>query len=111
MKLIEKLQALQMDEQSYFRAALLREDIARLEKLQEVARTCNSLAEFEKDGLYIGWTQGDLRTGELKEALLPFMAVIFSYVNGQQDEATEQEILDKWAAFNALRMKTLVHCL
>ncbi len=111
MKLIETLQKLQKEEQSYFRSALLREDIARLEKLQKMARTCNSLAQFEKDGLYIGWTQGDLRTGELKEALLPLMTVIFSYVKGRQDEATEQELLDKWATFNALRMKTLVHCL
>ncbi len=111
MILIDKLKAQQQGEQSYFRAALLKEDIARLEKLLALADACATPAEFEKDGLYIGWTQGDLRTAELKEALLPLMAAIFAYVKGKQDAAVEQDILDKWAAFNALRMKTLVHCL
>jgi len=111
MKLIEMMKQRAQSEQSYFRAALLREDIARLEKLLALAHTCESLEDFEKDGLFIGWTQGDLRTGELKAPLLPLMAAIFAYVNGPEDETMEQAIVARWADFNAQRMKILVHCL
>ncbi len=111
MKLIDMMKARATVEDSYFRAALLREDIARLEKLMRIASDCENLAQFEKDGLFVGWTQGDLRTGELKEPLAPLMAAIFGYQHGDTSDAMEEKIIDLWMDFNQQRMKILVHCL
>jgi aromatic ring-cleaving dioxygenase len=61
-----------------------------------------------KDGLYIGWTKGDLRTGELKEFLEPFMKAVFDLKHGGKDD---QAVIDQWIIFNRERMKVLVHCL
>ncbi len=111
MKLLTMMRERAKQEESYFRAALLREDVQRLEKLCIIARECETPEQFNKDGLYVGWTQGDLRTGELKEALGPFMAAIYTYQHGDTGDAMEAEILQHWQAFNAARMKILVHCL
>ena len=111
MKLLSMMQKRASKEESYFQAALLREDAQRLEKLCTIADACETLARFHKDGLYVGWTKGDLRTGELKEALVPFMEALYAFSHGDKSEAREDEILRTWSAFNQQRMKILVHCL
>jgi hypothetical protein len=111
MKLLSMMRERAGREESYFQAALLREDVQRLEKLCTIAEECETLERFHKDGLYVGWTQGDLRTGELKEALSPFMEAFYAYAHEDKTPAREEEILRTWAAFNQQRMKILVHCL
>ena len=69
MQLIAHLEHLVGSEESLFRAQLLREDIARLRKLQELARKAPDAEAFKKSGMRIGWTQGDARTHELREPL------------------------------------------
>lgn len=108
MKLLQMLQDRAKNEQSYFQQALLREDIARIETLIEKAKAADDLPNLIKNGLYIGWTKGDLRTGELKQFLEPFMAAVFALQHGGNDE---QAVIDHWIVFNRERMKTLVHCL
>jgi hypothetical protein len=111
MKLLKLMQERASGEESYFRAALLKEDIVRLEKLRTLARSSQTVEQLMQDGLYVGWTQGDLRTGELKEPLAPLMASVFAYEHGDTSEAMDAKILDNWAVFNKQRMKILVHCL
>ena len=111
MKLLSMMRERAGTEDSYFQAALLREDVQRLEKLCTIAEECETLERFHKDGLYVGWTKGDLRTGELKEALTPFMEAFYAYAHGDKTPAREEEILGTWADFNQQRMKILVHCL
>ncbi|PHR63010.1 MAG: hypothetical protein COA47_01580 [Robiginitomaculum sp.] len=108
MKLLEMLQTRAETEDSYFRKALLKEDIARVETLMTKADAASDLDQLMKDGLYIGWTKGDLRTGEIREFLAPFMAAVFALQQGGSDE---QAVIDSWIIFNRERMKVLVHCL
>ncbi len=111
MKLLSLLQSRAADEESYFRKALLGEDIARLGVLMERAKAAPDLAHLMKEGLYIGWTKGDLRTGELTQVLRPLMAAVFALQHGQSDAQSEQEAIDCWIAFAKARMEILIHCL
>lgn len=103
MQLIARLETLVGNEESLFRAQLLREDIARLRKLQELARSAPDAAAFRKSGMRIGWTQGDARTHELREPLERLLDAVYA----SQDD----EIIRAWEALHRARMEKLVGCL
>ena len=103
MQLISRLEALVGSEESLFRAQLLREDIARLRKLQALAKTAPDAEAFRKAGMRIGWTQGDARTHELREPLERLLDAVFA--------SQEEEILLAWEALHRARMERLVGCL
>ena len=108
MKLIADLETLIQKEQSLFRAQLLREDVARLRKLQELACTTKDLEAFKKSGMRIGWTQGDARTHELREPLERLLAAVYAF---EKDAAEEAPIAEAWEALHRVRMERLVGCL
>lgn len=93
---------------SYFRAALAREDIARLATLRELARSEPDLAAFAARAPFVGWTPGDLRSKELAPALTPLVDALWAEASGQGEDA---RLLAAWHAFNAERMRILIHCL
>lgn len=103
MELIERLETLVGKEESLFRAQLLREDVARLRKLQELAKTAKDADAFIKSGMRIGWTQGDARTHELREPLERLLDAVYA--------AREEDIVQAWEALHRLRMERLVGCL
>jgi hypothetical protein len=103
MQLIARLEALVGKEQSVFRAQLLREDIARLRKLEELARSAQDIEAFRKAGMRIGWTQGDARTHEIREPLLRLLDAVHA--------SREEEILLAWEALHRARLEKLVGCL
>ena len=103
MQLLEKLSAVLAVESSLFQAQLLREDIARLRKLQELAKSAPDAEAFKKAGMRIGWTQGDARTHELREPLERLLAAVYV--------SQEEEILLAWEALHRARMERLVGCL
>jgi len=111
MQLIEELQRQLAGEQSLFRAQLLREDIARLTRLAELARSTPEFAAFRQAALRIGWTQGDARTQELAGPLGDLLAAVHAYCGGTNDTAQEARIGDAWVALHRLRMERLVGCL
>ena len=111
MRLIEELRHELAGEQSLFRAQLLREDIARLTRLTELARATPEFASFRKAALRIGWTQGDARTQELAGPLDELLAAVHAYCGGATDAAQEARIGDAWTALHRLRMERLVGCL
>lgn len=108
MRLIETLAAEAENAPRMFARALAREDLARLRKLQELAQAHEDLAAFKQRGLMVGWTQGDLRTLELKETLEPLLEAVHAFERGAGDEAALEAA---WRAFYAQRFKVLVHCL
>ena len=108
MQLIEDLLGLAAKDQSLFRSQLLREDVARLRKLQELARTAADEAAFLKSGMRIGWTQGDARTHELREPLERLLAAVYAFEKGA---AAEAPIAEAWDALHRARMERLVGCL
>ncbi|MCG8544595.1 MAG: hypothetical protein MJE12_10330, partial [Alphaproteobacteria bacterium] len=96
-------------EQSLFRTQLLREDIARLEKLRDLAQRHADFAAFAKEGAFIGWTQGDFRTHELKEPLDALLKAFHDHAHGNGDR--DAALRDAWRAFDRSRMAKLVGCL
>ena len=103
MQLVDKLSALLSEETSMFRAQLLREDIARLKKLEALAQSAPDAEAFRKAGLRIGWTQGDARTHELREPLVRLLDAVYA--------SREDEIAAAWEALHRARMEKLVGCL
>ena len=111
MQLIDDLERRLSREESLFRAQLLREDVARLNKLRELARSAGDLAEFRKGSLRLGWTQGDARTRELGAPLDALIAAIREYESGGGSGELEARIVETWIELHRVRMERLVGCL
>ena len=101
MQLIDDLERRSAAEQSLFQAQLLREDVARLRKLQDL--TGLSREEFLEKGMRIGWTAGDARTAELREPLLALLEAVHA--------GDEARIRESWYALHRMRMERLLGCL
>jgi hypothetical protein len=110
MLLIEELQKRIGEEQSLFRAQLLREDVARLVKLADLARSTNEVEAFKKAARRVGWTQSDARTDELGDVLDRLLDAVFMYQTGV-DVGREERIRDAWLELHRVRMERLVGCL
>jgi len=111
MQLIADLQRQVARESGMFRAQLLREDIVRLRRLQQLARSAESLDAFRKAGRRIGWTQGDLRTHELGASLEALLEAVFAYETGTVGEEQETRIAAAWTELHRTRLERLVGCL
>jgi hypothetical protein len=94
-----------------FRAQLLREDLARLRRLCELAAAASDRAAFAAAARRLGWTQADTRTGELAHVLAPLFESVYAYEHGESGEAIERRILDSWEALTRERLERLVGCL
>src|SRR5690606_9171177 len=105
MRLIEQLEAAHAAEQSVFRAQLIKEDIARLRTLAELAAKASSPEDFVRQGLLIGWTLGDARTFELRPALVPLLMAF--HAAGLGGEEAEARLASAWQAFDSFRMERL----
>ena len=90
----------------YFRAALLREDLERLNRLLDLATEAADEAAFLKAAGLAGWTPGDLRTHELKPWLDPFLCAWHGAGAGE-----EPALLDLWRSFDRNRLDILAGCL
>ncbi|MCF6220875.1 MAG: hypothetical protein L3J65_07160 [Robiginitomaculum sp.] len=111
MKLITYLESVISRNEGIVQTQLAREDLARVEKLRELAKTHDTYAALEKDGLYIGWTKGDFRTHELSDPIKALMRAVYNLEKTGDVAKYNDRIMDIWAAFHTLRLKTLVHCL
>lgn len=111
MQLAEELERSLAAEPSYFRAQLLREDLARLRKLRELAGTCADRAAYEDVARQLGWTQGDARTAELAHVLAPLFDAVYAYEHGEAGDAIEARIRDAWVLLTRERLERLVGCL
>lgn len=103
MQLIAELERQLAGEESLFRAQLLREDIARLRRLEELKRDASDEAAFLKSGARIGWTPGDARTAELRGPLEAFLRAAFA-----GDEAL---MAPAWDELHRVRLERLLGCL
>jgi hypothetical protein len=111
MPLVTEMEQRLEAEESLFRAQLLREDIARLRRLESMARGHATLEAFAKDGLYIGWTQGDFRTHELAEPIEALLAALYAYETGGRNNEQDRALRAAWEAFDRQRMEKLLGCL
>ena len=111
MRLLERLEAEAASGDSFFRRMLAQEDVGRIANLRRLAHEHATLEDYKQHALFIGWTKDDLRTHELKQHLDPVMEAIFAIERTDGGEAAEQRLEAAWNAFNAHRLKVLVHCL
>jgi len=103
MALIEDLKQRLAAEKSFFRAQLLREDIARLEKLEALARSTPDVDEYRRAGRRLGWTPMDARTGELGAALDSLLDAVRA--------ADDARGLEAWVEITRIRIERMVGCL
>ena len=108
MTLDDHLAAEAAQTESMFRAALAREDQPRLAKLRELAGSLPDPDSFAHEALFIEWTPGDLRSKELALAIEPLAHALWAEAHGG---IVADELLATWQAFNAERMRILIHCL
>ena len=111
MQLIAELERALAAEQSLFRAQLLREDLARLARLAELARHEADAAAFRRAGAKVGWTQGDARTHELREPLDAFLDELYAWERGERSAQRDARITAAWQDLHRTRMERLVGCL
>jgi hypothetical protein len=111
MRLIDDPERAVAKEESLFRAQLLREDLARLRKLEALAQTLGK-DEFAQQGMRIGWTQGDARTGELQEPLAALLDAVYRLIKEREKrDELEERVSECWHALHRVRMERLLGCL
>lgn len=103
MRLIADLERQLAGEESLFRAQLLREDLARLRRLDDLKRDAADEAAFVSAGSRLGWTPGDARTAELREPLEAFLRAAFA--------GDETRIATAWETLHRVRLERLLGCL
>lgn len=103
MRLIDELERLAAAEESLFRRQLLREDVARLRKLEALAQSTADVEAFKQGGMRLRWTQDDARTAEIAEPLQALLAAIYAR---DEDGATQA-----WNELQRTRMERLLGCL
>lgn len=111
MRLAAELEQRLAGEPSLFRAQLLREDLARLTKLRDLAGATHDRAAFASAARGLGWTQGDARTPELAHVLGPLVDAVYDYEHGERTEAIEERIREGWLALTRERLQRFVGCL
>lgn len=112
MQLIEELRRRIGEEESLFRAQLLREDVDRLAKLAELAHSATEIDAFKRAARRLGWTQGDQRTHEIAEPLETLLDAVFAHSRAIAiDPAHEARIRDAWLELHRARMERLIGCL
>ena len=95
-----------------FRAQLLREDVVRLTKLAELARSATEIDAFRRAARSLGWTSGDQRTHEIAKPLDALLDAVFAYAGTSTiDPAQEARIRDAWLELHRARMERLIGCL
>jgi cell division FtsZ-interacting protein ZapD len=108
--LIDELEQRANIEQSPFRAQLLREDIVRIRKLEELVRSTPELDACRRAARRLGWTTLDARTHELAvplDRLVDLVRQSLSVPAGTCDG----EIRDAWLELTRLRIESMVGCL
>ena len=111
MRLIRELERKLETEQSYFQTHLLREDIARLGRMCDLARDTADAIAFRKVVLRLGWTAGDLRTHEIREPLEMLADAMYGYAAGANNAEQEAHIEQAWLNLHRARMERLMGCL
>lgn len=111
MQILDDLRDKLGQQDSMVRVQLMREDINRLERLWPLAESAADLAEFKKNGTYIGWTQNDMMTHQLSEPLSDLMEAIYNLQKNGPDTELDQNVSNAWAELCIVRNKVLFKCL
>ena len=111
MRLIEELQQRAAIEASPFRAQMLREDIGRLLRLEEITRSDPDLDACRRAARRLGWTTLDARTDELAVPLNRLVNAVHRSQHAAEAGPCDSEIFDAWLELTRLRIERMVGCL
>lgn len=111
MELLRELKARSSREESYFRAHLIREDVARLERLVALAEEAASESDFVHAGTYIGWTRDDMMTHRIEAPLADVLRAVYALVAHGATDEREARLAAAWQTFDRERMEKLIKCL
>jgi hypothetical protein len=111
MRLIDELAQRVATESNLFHAQLMREDIARLTKLEALARSAPDADTYRRAARRLGWTAQDARTGELGETLERLLDAVRDAQSEAKSDAADARIRDAWIELTRVRMERLVGCL
>ena len=103
MQLMRELERLAAAEESLFRRQLLREDVARLRKLEALVASSGDFPSFAKAGMRLGWTQGDARTSEIASQVESLLQAVYA--------GDDARITGAWNELHRARMEKLLGCL
>lgn len=110
MRLIDELNNLIASKPGLFREQLIREDVARLKKLEALARSTAELESYRLAGRKLGWTTLDARMSELGGVLDELLDAVRD-ATLSPSVAADARTIDAWRALAHLRMERLVGCL
>jgi hypothetical protein len=111
MQLIDALNAQLAQETSMFRAQLLREDIARLAKLDALAKSSTDAEQYRGQGRRLGWTAQDARTHELGAPLDRLLDAVRDLHAEPRPDDAESRVREAWQELTRVRMDRLTGCL
>jgi len=111
MRWIDELEQRAASEPSMFRAQLLREDVARLRRLVEIARSTADEETYLRAGRRLQWTTNDARTAELGEVLDAMLHAVREAATTIDDASAQARMRDTWVELTRIRMERLVGCL
>ena len=111
MRLIDELEQRLAVEPSLFRAQLLREDIARLHKLDVLARSTLDAEGYRRAGRRLGWTTHDARTSELGDVLDRLLDAVRDALGEAEVEHSEARVREAWLELTRIRLERMVGCL
>lgn len=111
MQLIDELERRLAVEPSPLRAQLLREDIARLNRVDELARSNLESEAYRKAAYRLGWTAQDARTSELRAALDLLLDSWRRALSADRAENLDTLMLQAWQEMTRLRLENMVGCL
>lgn len=111
MQLIDELEERARLEESPFRAQMLREDIVRLRRLDEIVRSVPDPDACRRAARRLGWTAQDARTHELAEPLDRLVDAMRRSQFDAAGDADDAEIRGAWLELTRLRLETMVGCL
>lgn len=110
MQLADELERRASVEANLFHAQLMREDAARLRKLEALARSAPDVEAYRRGGRRLGWTAQDARTGELGETLDRLLDAVHEAAFGAEGES-HVRVSEAWIELTRVRMERLVGCL
>jgi hypothetical protein len=111
MQVMELLKATSENDESYFRRALAKEDLARFERLTALAASSADFDAFRKAALYIGWTKDDMRTHDLRGSLDRLLAIFYRLGTAPATPGDDAALAAAWTEFHEDRLRKLIHCL
>ena len=111
MRLIDELEQRLAIEPSLFRAQLLREDIARLHKLEALARSTLDAESYRRAARRLGWTTLDARTSELGDVLDRLIDAVRDAAGDVGVEYSEARAREAWLDLTRIRLERMVGCL